>query len=156
MIGAVARRAAAAVAIGVVFVGPVVLPWTYLSHRDIRRLHLPLRHFLAAERAVPSWMATGARLTTVTASQCRTAGRYDWRVCIEADWAELRRRVEDAVESGDLRNLISETATRVEALIDEINVWTCAPRERGMGSPVSTAFAGRVGGVNREPRPGRP
>ena len=72
-------------------------------------------------------MATGARLTTVTASQCRTAGRYDWRVCIEADWAELRRRVEDAVESEDLRTLISETAARVETLIDEISAWTCAP-----------------------------
>jgi hypothetical protein len=47
-------------------------------------------------------------------------------MCIQADWDELRRRVEDAVESGDLRNLISETAARVEALIDEISVWTRA------------------------------
>ena len=54
-------------------------------------------------------------------------GGYDWRVCILADWDELRRRVEDAVESEDLRTLISETAARVETLIDEISVWTCAP-----------------------------
>ena len=52
---------------------------------------------------------------------------YDWSMCSQAEWDELRHRVEDAVESGDLRNLICETAARVEALIDEISVWTCAP-----------------------------
>src|SRR5262249_18005884 len=54
-------------------------------------------------------------------------GAYDWRRCIQADWAERQRRVEDAVEWADLRKLISETAARVEAPIDEISVWTCAP-----------------------------
>jgi hypothetical protein len=48
-------------------------------------------------------------------------------MCSQAEWDELRHRVEDAVESGDPRDLISETAARVEALIDEIKVWTCAP-----------------------------
>ena len=48
-------------------------------------------------------------------------------MCIQADWDKLRRMVEDAVESRDLRNLISETAARVETLIDEISAWTCAP-----------------------------
>jgi hypothetical protein len=48
-------------------------------------------------------------------------------MCSQAEWDELRRRVEDVVQSGELRDLISETAARVEALIDEIKVWTCAP-----------------------------
>jgi hypothetical protein len=52
-------------------------------------------------------------------------------MCSQAEWDKLRRRVEDAVESEDLRNLMSEAAARVEALIDEIKVWTCAPENAG-------------------------
>ncbi|TMK95595.1 MAG: hypothetical protein E6G34_14325 [Actinobacteria bacterium] len=48
-------------------------------------------------------------------------------MCGQAEWDKLRGRVEDAVESEDLRNLMSEAAARAEALIDEIKVWTCAP-----------------------------
>ena len=47
-------------------------------------------------------------------------------MCSHAEWEKLRRRVEDAVESEDLRSLMSEAAARVEALVDEIKLWTCA------------------------------
>lgn len=48
-------------------------------------------------------------------------------MCGQAEREKLRRRVENALESEDLRNLMSEAAARVEALIDEIKLWTCAP-----------------------------
>jgi len=47
-------------------------------------------------------------------------------MCSNAEWEKLRRRVEDAVESEDLRSFMSEAAARVEALIDETKLWTCA------------------------------
>ena len=47
-------------------------------------------------------------------------------MCSKAEWERLRRRVEDAVESDDLRSFMSEAAARVEALIDEIKLWSCA------------------------------
>ena len=47
-------------------------------------------------------------------------------MCSKAEWERLRRRVEDAVESEDLRSFMSDAAARVEALIDEIKLWTCA------------------------------
>jgi hypothetical protein len=56
----------------------------------------------------------------------RIRGVYDWNMCSRAEWDKLRRRVEDAVESEDLRHLMSEAAARVEALIDEIKAWACA------------------------------
>jgi hypothetical protein len=51
-------RLVAGAALLVLFVGPAILPSTYLSQRDIRRLHLPLRHFLSAELShgrLPTW-----------------------------------------------------------------------------------------------------
>lgn len=47
-------------------------------------------------------------------------------MCSNAEWEKLRRRVEDAVDSEDLRGFLSEAAVRVEALVDEIKVWNCA------------------------------
>lgn len=44
-------------------------------------------------------------------------------MCSNPEWERLRRKVEDAVESEDLRSFM---AARVEALIDEIKLWTCA------------------------------
>ena len=52
--------------------------------------------------------------------------RYDEDMCSSGDWDRLRRRVDDAVGSEDLRSFMSETAARVEALIDEMKLWTCA------------------------------
>jgi hypothetical protein len=50
-------------------------------------------------------------------------------MCSHADWERLRRGVEDTVNSEDLRELMSEAAARIETLIDEIKVWTCAPED---------------------------
>jgi hypothetical protein len=47
-------------------------------------------------------------------------------MCSHAEWEKLRRMVEDAVDSEDLRDFLSEAAVRVEALLDEIKDRTCA------------------------------
>jgi hypothetical protein len=50
-------------------------------------------------------------------------------MCSQREWEKLRRRVEDAVESEDLREFLSDAAAHVEALIDEIEAWTCATED---------------------------
>jgi hypothetical protein len=47
-------------------------------------------------------------------------------MCSHAEWENVRRRVEDAVESEELREFLSEAAARFEALVDELKDWTCA------------------------------
>jgi hypothetical protein len=47
-------------------------------------------------------------------------------MCSQAEWDVLRRWVEDAVESEDLRDLVSAAAARIEVLIDEVKMRTCA------------------------------
>jgi hypothetical protein len=48
-------------------------------------------------------------------------------VCSRAEWDYLVRKVEDGVEEGPLRvrHFVSDAATRVDALIDEIAAWAC-------------------------------
>jgi hypothetical protein len=47
-------------------------------------------------------------------------------MCSQPEWDRLRRRFEDAIESEDLRYLISEAAAHLEDLIEEIKVWGCS------------------------------
>jgi hypothetical protein len=61
-------------------------------------------------------------------------------MCNYAEWENLLRRVEDAVEEGHVRDFVSDAAARIDALIDEITGWGCGPentpwvRGRGPGS----------------------
>jgi hypothetical protein len=50
---------------------------------------------------------------------------YASSMCSHEEWQKLRRSFEQTVEAGDLRDLVSEAAARVEALIDELKIWTC-------------------------------
>ena len=50
-------------------------------------------------------------------------------MCSRAEWDYFVRRVEDAVEEGQLRDFISDAAARIDALIDEITAWAC-PAEK--------------------------
>jgi hypothetical protein len=63
-------------------------------------------------------------------------------MCSHAEWDYFVRRVEDAVEDGELRDFISDAAARIDALIDEITAWAC-PAEK----------AEWAGGRRRRPRP---
>jgi hypothetical protein len=46
-------------------------------------------------------------------------------MCSRAEWDYFVRRVEDAVEEGELRDFISDAASCIDALIDEITAWAC-------------------------------
>jgi len=48
-------------------------------------------------------------------------------MCSYAEWENLVRRVEEAVEEGQVRDLVSDAAARVDALIDSVLGWSCAP-----------------------------
>jgi hypothetical protein len=50
-------------------------------------------------------------------------------MCSRAEWDYFVRRVEDAVEEGQLRDFISGAPARIDALIDEITAWAC-PAEK--------------------------
>ena len=58
-------------------------------------------------------------------------------MCSCAEWENLVRRVEEAVEEGRVRDVVSDAAGRMDALIDEIMGWACAPEDaewvRGRG-----------------------
>jgi hypothetical protein len=58
-------------------------------------------------------------------------------MCSSAEWEGFVRRVEEAVEEADFRDLLSDAAARVDVLLDEIMGWACAPENaewvRGRG-----------------------
>jgi len=58
-------------------------------------------------------------------------------MCSYAEWERLVRRVEETVGEGHVRDLVSDAAARIDALIDEIMGRACAPENaewvRGRG-----------------------
>jgi hypothetical protein len=50
-------------------------------------------------------------------------------MCSRTEWQYFVRRVEDAVEEGQLRDFVSDAAARIDALIEEITAWACPPEE---------------------------
>jgi hypothetical protein len=69
-------------------------------------------------------------------------------MCSHEEWEKLLRRVEDAIESEDLRDRLAETAVPVEALIDEIKVRPGVSENAEMAWRMSIAPATGVGGLN--------
>jgi hypothetical protein len=58
-------------------------------------------------------------------------------MCSYQEWERFRRRVEEAVDEGQLRELVSDALARVEAVVDELKSRACAPDDadwvRGRG-----------------------
>lgn len=50
-------------------------------------------------------------------------------MCSRTEWEYFVRRVEDAVEEGQLRDFVSDAAARIDALIDELTAWACPPEK---------------------------
>jgi hypothetical protein len=50
-------------------------------------------------------------------------------MCSRTEWDYFVRRVEDVVPDGQLRDLVSDAAARIDALIDEITACAC-PAEK--------------------------
>ena len=60
-------------------------------------------------------------------------GRKLKHMCSNAEWERLRRRVEESVEQGDLRELFADAAACVEALVEDIRSHACAHERRAWG-----------------------
>jgi hypothetical protein len=56
--------------------------------------------------------------------------RYDCWMCSYAEWENLARRVEEAVEEGRVRDLVADAAARIDALLDSLMGWACPPEDR--------------------------
>ena len=50
-------------------------------------------------------------------------------MCSHAEWHRLVRTVEEAVEEGQVRDLVSDVAARIDALIGSVMGWACAPED---------------------------
>jgi len=61
-------------------------------------------------------------------------------MCSQQEWERLRRRVEDAIDDGQLRELAADAIASVEAFVEELRSRACVPegsdwvRGRGTGS----------------------
>jgi hypothetical protein len=65
-------------------------------------------------------------------------------MCSYQEWERLRRRLQDAVDDGQLRELVADAAARIEALVDELKTRACAPEDadwvRGRGRRSGTEW----------------
>jgi hypothetical protein len=50
-------------------------------------------------------------------------------MCNCAEWENLVRRFEQAVEQGEVRDCVSDAAARIDELIDAVMGWACAPAD---------------------------
>jgi hypothetical protein len=50
-------------------------------------------------------------------------------MCSHAEWQKLVRTVEEAVGEGQLRDLVSDAAARIDAVIDSVMGWACMPED---------------------------
>jgi hypothetical protein len=50
-------------------------------------------------------------------------------MCSQQDWESLRRRFEEAVDDGRLRELAADVLSRVEVLVEELRSRACAPSD---------------------------
>ena len=54
---------------------------------------------------------------------------YDSPMCSYQEWERLARRVNQAVDEGQLREFVADAAARIESLVDELNSRACAPED---------------------------
>jgi hypothetical protein len=58
-------------------------------------------------------------------------------MCSHQEWERLRRRFEDAVDEGEVREFVADAVGRLEAFVDELKGRACAPEDsewvRGCG-----------------------
>jgi hypothetical protein len=65
-------------------------------------------------------------------------------MCNHQEWESLRRRFQDAVDEGELREFVAEAVTRIETFVDELKSRACAPEDaewrRGCGRQSRTEW----------------
>ena len=55
------------------------------------------------------------------------ARAYDLRMCSQQEWESLRRRFEDALDEGQLREFVADALASIEAFVEELRGRACAP-----------------------------
>ena len=48
-------------------------------------------------------------------------------MCSQQEWESVRRRFEDALDEGQLRELAADAIASLEGLVGEIRSWACGP-----------------------------
>jgi hypothetical protein len=58
-------------------------------------------------------------------------------MCSHQDWESLRRRFQQAIDEGEVREFVADAVTRIEAFVEELGSRGCAPEDdswvRGCG-----------------------
>ena len=67
-------------------------------------------------------------------------------MCSHQEWQSLRRRFEEAVEDGELREFVADAVIRVEAFVEELKSRGCAPEDVVCGMEVEVGFVPGPGG----------
>jgi hypothetical protein len=52
-------------------------------------------------------------------------------MCSHLEYESLRRRFEEAVDEGQLRELVVDAFVRIEALVEELKGRACSPEDAG-------------------------
>ena len=50
-------------------------------------------------------------------------------MCSHQEWVSLRRRFQEAVDQGELRQFMADAVARAEAFVEELRSWACAPED---------------------------
>jgi hypothetical protein len=50
-------------------------------------------------------------------------------MCSHQEWESLRRRFQEAIEEGELREFVADAAARVETFVDELRRRSCVPED---------------------------
>jgi len=50
-------------------------------------------------------------------------------MCSHQEWESLRRRFQEAVDQGQLREFLADATARIEAFVDELKDRSCAPKD---------------------------
>jgi len=50
-------------------------------------------------------------------------------MCSHQEWESLRRRFQQAVDEGQLREFVADATARIEAFVDELKSRSCAPED---------------------------
>jgi len=50
-------------------------------------------------------------------------------MCSHEEWERFTRRVQGAVDEGELREFVADAVARIEALVEELKSRACAPED---------------------------
>jgi hypothetical protein len=54
-------------------------------------------------------------------------------MCSHQGWESFRRRFQEAIDEGELREFVTDAAARLQAFVDELKSRSCGPEDAGWG-----------------------